>query len=65
MIEINGEGKKYSPSRAIPFLPKVLKIVKFDSSCKGSGFPELKNRITVYDVINRVKSNCDVIANFS
>ena len=30
-----------------------------------SGTPELENRVTDYDAINRFKSNSDVIANFS
>ena len=29
-----------------------------------SGIPELENRVTDYDVIKRVKWNCDVIAKF-
>ena len=31
----------------------------------GSGIPELKNRVTDYDVIKPSKDNCDVIGNFS
>ena len=32
---------------------------------KGSEIPELENRITDYDIIKQVKSNCYVTANFS
>ena len=38
---------------------------EFNHKFQGSGIPRLKNRVTDYDVIKRVKSNCDVIANFS
>ena len=47
---------------------KLFSFLRYLHVCsnflEGYGNPELKNRVTDYDVIDRVELNCDVNANF-
>ena len=47
------------------YIKSFFFVIFFVSKYLASGIPESENRVMDYDVIIRVKSNCDVITNFS